>query len=265
VKRLGLSLTLSLTLAIGLLATPSARAEPPVDVKLARQLIVVTSPDWNASQAVLRRFERVSTAKPFSPVGKPLTAFLGRSGLAWRSDAGAPPPMAPGPLKREGDGRSPAGFLTFGEAWGYAEKPPAGLRIAYHQADARTRCVDDAQSPSYGQVLALPPGLEPGKEPWRSAELLRLPTDHYKYLVIIDYNMQKPRALAGSCIFLHVAPRPATATSGCTALYEEDLLALLRFIDPQKRPLLLQLPKDVLAIALQSKELASVLPVALVQ
>lgn len=257
---LGLVFWASGAFAESIVTSPAGR---PIDIKTARQLIVVTSADWSASQGVLRRFERASLREPFHAVGQPLTAFLGRTGLAWRSDAGAPLPFTPGPLKREGDGKSPAGFLAFGDAWGYGAKALDGLRFAYHQADDRARCVDDAQSPSYGRITFAPPA--PQKEPWQSAERMRMPTDHYKYLLVIDYNMQAPRAGAGSCIFLHVAPRPGAATAGCTALYEEDLLTVLRFLDPQKQPLLLQLPKDVLLQALQTKELAALLPADLVR
>lgn len=269
-KPFALGLRLGLCLGLWFCATGahaeslvSRPAGKPPGIAAARQLIVVSSADWNASQGVLRRFERASRNEPFHAVGQPLTAFLGRAGLAWRSDDGAPVPFARGPMKREGDGKSPAGFLAFGEAWGYGAKAPAGLRFTYHQADESARCVDDAQSKSYGRIAFAPPA--PQKAPWQSAELLRMPTDHYKYLLVIDYNMQAPRAGAGSCIFLHVAPRPGAATAGCTALYEEDLLTVLRFLDPQKQPLLLQLPQDVLLQALQEKELAAVLPAALVR
>lgn len=224
-------------LAFGLAAGADAQT-----LSTAQQLLVVESPGWDAPRGTLRRFERTTPNAPFRPVGEPLPVALGRAGMAWRSDAGAPPPLAPGPQKREGDGRSPAGILPLGEMWGYAEKAPAGVKLSYHQADDKMRCVDDVQSPSYGKLVRAPNG----PEPWRSAELLRMPTDHYKYLVVIDYNMAQPQPGKGSCIFLHVAPPPAGPTAGCTALVEDELLTVLRWLDPQKRPLLIQLPKDVM-------------------
>jgi D-alanyl-D-alanine dipeptidase len=89
-----------------------------------------------------------------------------------------------------------------------------------------------------------------------------MPTDHYKYLVVIDYNMKQPLPGAGSCIFLHVAPSPpgtAGPTAGCTALVESELVSLLRWIDPGRTPLLLQLPKDVLIAAAKSFDLGAAL------
>ena len=78
---------------------------------------------------------------------------------------------------------------------------------------------------------------------------LLLPTEHYRYLVVLDYNLRQPQPSAGSCIFLHVAPPPGSPTAGCTALAEADLLTLLRWISPKGRPLLVQLPRPVFAAA----------------
>jgi L,D-peptidoglycan transpeptidase YkuD (ErfK/YbiS/YcfS/YnhG family) len=244
---------------LGSLVASEAVAQPSA-VATAQQLLVVDSAGWDAPRGVLRRFERPAAGAAFRQVGAPLQVALGRAGLAWRSDAGAPPPPLPGPRKREGDGRSPAGILRLGQMWGYAPAAPSGVRLPYQQADDKMRCVDDAQSPSYARIVRAPAA----SEPWRSAELLRMPTDHYKYLVVIDYNMAQPIAGAGSCIFLHVAPPPALTsgpTAGCTALVEAELLTVLRWLEPQKQPLLVQLPRDVMVKAAAALALpAEILP-----
>jgi len=245
-------------LSVAALASAPVSAQP-LDIRSAQQLLVVYSPGWDAPRGFVRRFERKAPGAPFQPVGERLAVALGRSGLAWRSDAGAPPPLAPGPTKREGDGRSPAGLLGLGAMWGYEKSAPPGVRIPYKQADDQMRCVDDVQSPQYGRIVAAPSGKSP---PWRSAENLRMPTDHYKYLVVIDYNMKQPRSGAGSCIFLHVAPSPPGTegpTAGCTALVESELLSLLRWIDPQRNPLILQLPQHVLLASAKSFDLDAAL------
>lgn len=170
--------------------------------------------------------------------------------MAWRSDrptaaAGA----VPGPQKQEGDGRSPAGVFPLGDLWGYAATAPLGVRLPYHAISDRDRCVDDPDSPDYNQLRQAPSGAA---EPWRSAERMRMTTDHYKLLVTVDYNRLvsasgagsglRPQPRAGSCIFLHIAPAPGTGTAGCTALAEADLRQVLAWLDPQKRPLLILLP-----------------------
>ena len=207
------------------------------------QLLLVTAPGWDSARGELVRFARSGPGQRFERVGTPLPVWLGRRGLAWRSDTGAPEPPTPGPRKREGDGRSPAGILALGEMWGYAAAPPAGVRLPYHQAGSADRCVDDPQAKQYNRLVPAPAA---GPPPWRSAEELRMPTDHYKYLAVVRYNMDTPLPGAGSCIFLHVAPAPQGPTAGCTALREDDLLTVLRWLDPAKQPLMVQVPAEVL-------------------
>ena len=68
-------------------------------------------------------------------------------------------------------------------------------------------------------------------------------------MVVIHYNDIRPRKGAGSCIFLHVAPPPGGPTGGCTALAVDDLLALLRWMDPAQHPVLIQVPEPQLEAA----------------
>lgn len=217
------------------------------------QVILVTAPDWNTTQGRLQRFERVDGA--LVKVGKPLPVWLGQGGLAWRSDDGAPPPPAAGPVKREGDHRSPAGILSFGGMWGYAPRAPEGVRLPYRPSTECDRCVDDPDHADYGHIVDTA-GTTPT---WRSAEHLRLETDHYRYLVVIHYNDQRTIKGAGSCIFLHVAPPPGKGTAGCTALAPEDLLTLLRWMDPARNPLLVQVPEPLLDSVLAAWHLPSAL------
>ena len=177
---------------------------------------------------------------------------LGRAGLAWRSDEGAPVPPLAGPVKREGDGKSPAGVLRLLEMWGYGAEAPTGVRLSYHQSGALDRCVDDVNAKEYGTLARAP---ETGPAPWKSAEELRMSSDHYKYLVVVDYNLKSPKKGAGSCIFFHVAPPPGGPTAGCTALPEAELLTVLRFLDPQAQPVLLQLPRAALEPARRAWDL----------
>jgi D-alanyl-D-alanine dipeptidase len=215
---------------------------PPPELLKAGQVLLVTTPDWNSAKGSLQRFERRATG--FAAVGAVLPVWVGGKGVAWRNDDGAPVPPAPGPVKREGDGRSPAGILTFGGMWGYAPRPPEGVRLPYRPSTECDRCVDDPDDPDYARIVH----LESPKAPvtWRSAEYLRMATEHYRYLVVIHYNDLRPRKGAGSCIFLHVAPPPGGGTAGCTALAAEDLLTLLRWMDPAQNPVLIQVPEPVL-------------------
>jgi len=206
------------------------------------QVLMVTTPDWNSMKGRMQRYERRQGS--FVAVGTPLTVWVGKAGLAWRSDDGAPPPPAPGPVKREGDGRAPAGLLTFGPMRGYAPGAPAGVRLPYIATTDCDRCVDDPDHADYNRILR----LESPKATvtWRSAEELLLATEHYRYLVEIHYNDRNPRKGSGSCIFLHVSPPPGGGTAGCTALAADDLLTLLRWLEPAQNPLLIQVPEPLL-------------------
>lgn len=216
----------------------------------SQQLLVVLSDGFDAPRGTLYRFERRQSSSSLVRVGSPLPVWLGRSGLGWRSDPGAPVPPVEGPVKREGDGRSPAGILPIGEMWGYAPAAPGGVKLPYHQATAQDRCVDDVASPSYNQIVR-----ESAAPSWKSAEHMKMPTDHYKYLVVLGYNLPKARPGAGSCIFLHVAPPPQGGTAGCTALFEKDLVDVLRWLDPKRTPVIVQLPKQVLTSAIKAWQL----------
>ena len=46
----------------------------------------------------------------------------------------------------------------------------------------------------------------------------------------------------GSCIFLHTCGGPRSVTAGCTAMDEDALKTLMGWVDPQRRPILVQLP-----------------------
>ena len=219
----------------------------------AGQVLLVTTSGWDAVQGSLQRFERAGGT--LVKVGAPLPVWLGTKGLAWRSDDGAPPPPAAGPVKREGDQRSPAGVLTFGGMWGYAAQPPEGVKLPYRPSTDCDRCVDDPDHADYGRIVSTG-GAAPT---WRSAERLRLETDHYRWLVVIHYNDLRPVKGAGSCIFLHVAPAPGGGTAGCTALAPDDLLTLLRWLDPARNPLLVQVPDAALASAAAAWHLPSAL------
>lgn len=209
------------------------------------QILRVTTAAWDHAQGHLQRFERQGDT--FVPVGRPLLVWVGKGGFGWRTDQGAPMAPAPGPLKHEGDLKAPAGMFTFGDMWGYAPKPPEGVRLAYHQATPCDWCVDDPEHPDYGRLKRLP--ANPPPSDWKSSERLLMETEHYRYMVVISYNMQKPIKGAGSCIFFHVSPAPGGGTAGCTALSAEDLLTVLRWMDPAKHPLLLQMPVQALDAA----------------
>ena len=62
----------------------------------------------------------------------------------------------------------------------------------------------------------------------------------YKWGIFVKQNLP-PKPEGGSCIFFHLWRKPGSGTLGCTAMAEGNLLALMKWLDPNKKPLLLQM------------------------
>lgn len=176
----------------------------------AAQTLIVTTASWEATEG------RAVLVEDGRTVLGPMTVYIGHGGLGW--GLGLRPALAGGPVKREGDGRSPAGVFALGPTWAWPWSRDAV-------------CVDDPASAEYARILT--PAAKPT---WRSAE----PMSMYRKAVLVGHNAaRKPGA--GSCIFLHDGHEP---TVGCTAFDSADLDALVARLRPGAR--LVQLPEAVL-------------------
>jgi D-aminopeptidase len=212
-----------------------ALAASPVPAE-SRQIVLSLSAGWDATRAVVQAYERSRPEALWTPVGAPIEGSLGRSGLAW--GRGLHVEGLDGPVKREGDGRSPAGVFDLRLATGYAEAPPSGTRLPYRKATPTLRCVDDPRSSHYNRLVD---ERETTKD-WSSAEDVRREDDLYRLTVWVGHNDSPVLAGGGSCIFLHLRERPDATTAGCTAFEGEAMTRLLRWLDPKARPVLVQLP-----------------------
>ena len=47
------------------------------------QLIVVTTPDWNAVDGQLQMYQRTSSSGPWQTLGAPIHIVVGKGGMAW--------------------------------------------------------------------------------------------------------------------------------------------------------------------------------------
>jgi len=153
--------TLALAILGSSLAVTACRVTAPTPasvspIAVARQLIVVTTPGWDSTTGMLRRFERQRAGDPWRPVGAPTPIVVGRTGLAWGIGFDAVPGApANAPHKREGDGRSPAGVFPLDTAFGFqptGASPAPGL--PYVSLTDQTDCVDDPSSTHYNTVVA---------------------------------------------------------------------------------------------------------------
>lgn len=199
------------------------------------QMILVRSADWQAQTGKLQRYER--TMNGWYAVGEPWSIVLGKSGMGWGSRLMPAPDGVP--LKREGDGRSPAGIYSLETAYGYSQTPPAGSRWPYKALQDQDRCVDDVQAPQYNRIVTIG-SAQP--EVWQSAEVMKRSDDLYRWLIVVAHN-QPAIPGQGSCIFLHVWRSDSSPTAGCTAMAQTRLESLLRWLRPEALPVLVQLPE----------------------
>jgi D-alanyl-D-alanine dipeptidase len=224
-------------LACAALFPKAAAGMPPAPLARSRQLIVVTTRGWDDVPGTLRRFERKGTGATWSRVGQEVPVAVGRKGLGWGAGLVETGGME-GPQKREGDGKAPAGLFALGTAFGFAPvQDAAWLRLPYTPLTPSVECVDDTASRRYNLIVDR---ASIGDVDWNSSEQMRS-VEGYRWGLVVRHNAAPTIAGRGSCIFLHVWAGPGRGTAGCTAMEEVNLKGLLRWLDPKKIPLLLQL------------------------
>ena len=177
-------------------------------------LVVAPAPDAPFFVATLSAMERQKGR--WRRARGPFRAVIGRAGFA-----------APGE-KREGDKKTPSGIFPLEHAFGYAEK--AATRMAYRPIRDKDVWVDDRESPDYNRWS------EKGLAGGASFETMKREDGLYRCGVVIGYNRDPVEKGRGSAIFLHVWKAPDAATSGCVAVSAGDLLVILAWLDPSRRP-----------------------------
>ncbi|MGH8389448.1 MAG: L,D-transpeptidase family protein [Pseudomonas sp.] len=199
----------------------------------SRQLIVVTSKNWDDIQGIAQRYERHGDS--FEKFEPPFAVVLGKNGMGWGKGLDNPGQQQ-GPVKQEGDGKAPAGIFKLGTAFGYDAK--ADTRLPYLELTPNIECVDDGPNARYNQLVDSAVIVKD----WNSAEQMRRKDDLYRQGIFIEHNTPASPA-AGSCIFFHIWRGPTTPTRGCTAMAPADIARLLSWLDPRQSPRLVQLPE----------------------
>ena len=205
------------------------------------QLVTAIVPTWDATTAELRFWDRPDAKSAWHLVDGPWPGVIGRTGAAWgigRHGRG-PVPGHTGPLKVEGDGKSPAGAFLLQGSYGSAASSPAGSGLAYQPVDDNWRCVDDPKSARYNTIV----DKRSVANDWTSAEEMKRPDVLYTWVVDVAHN---PTRLpnGGSCIFLHVWSGADSTTVGCTAMAEPKLAALIAALAAPKQPMFVLLPRS---------------------
>ncbi|HEY9133068.1 MAG TPA: hypothetical protein VIM98_15050 [Dyella sp.] len=231
---------LALVLTVAAFATTSATATTPTWTD-AHQAVVVITGNWDAIHGSLHRYERDRHA--WHAVGKAEPVVVGRNGAAWGKDFASED--ADGPVKHEGDNRSPAGIFRIGEAFGY--EPKAATALPYRSLQATDYCVDATTSPFYNRIVdTRDVGGQAAKD---STEPMRRDIhvhgdQRYRLGFVIASNPDNTPGL-GSCIFAHIWHSPDTPTAGCTAMTLPVMQSLLGWLRPERKPIFVLLPRKV--------------------
>ncbi|MEH7339376.1 SH3 domain-containing protein [Priestia megaterium] len=178
----------------------------------AQQVILVTADNYDTKSAKIQTFEKVD-----GKWKQVLTAngVLGQKGFALS--------------KKEGDMESPTGKYTIGTAFGRYENP--GTKLPYRKITANDVWVDDSKSSLYNTWQQ-----KPANGRWTSAENMDIPA--YDYGFVINYNESRTPG-NGSAIFFHVG---TNYTAGCTATSKEQVVSILKWLNPEKNPVIIQSP-----------------------
>jgi len=218
----------------------AGQSSPPT---ASTQLVIVTTADWGSVSGQAQLFEKHSPRDHWRRVGDPFEIVVGGAGLAWGagvlSGNAHDIRAASDPVKKEGDGKAPAGIFRLSKAFGYAAQPLAGSKLDYVALSPSIECVDDAASRYYNRIedhASVTPD-------WHSSEQMRRSDDLYRWGIVVDHNSDPPQPGAGSCIFLHIWRGPGQGTVGCTAMPQARIESLLEWLDPARQPLLVQLPR----------------------
>lgn len=206
----------------------------------AKQIILVVTGDWSDSTGTLRTLERSRLGDGWRSVSNPIPVDVGRNGLGWGVGLHGQT-LDDGPVKKEGDGKSPAGVFGISEVFGFGGPDTAKLfKMPYESLSSVTQCVDDAESQYYNLLVD---SLDVKNAHWKSNEQMRSRDSLYRWGAFLDHNISPRIPGKGSCIFLHVWEGPGRPTAGCTAMEVSNLLGILRWLDPIKNPVLVQLPR----------------------
>jgi len=187
-------------------------------VESNNQLILVTSKGGSTSQADIRTYERNNKGKWIEKMT--MTGYIGKGGFT--------------SSKSEQDSRTPVGKYTIGTAFGQKGNP--GTKLPFRKITSDDVWVDDPASELYNTWQS----KKKTKKQWNSAENMNHKL--YKNGFVINYNTKRiPNK--GSAIFFHIGN---SYTLGCTATSEANVVKIMKWLNPKKKPVIIQTPMNQL-------------------
>ena len=231
-----------LSLVCLLLLPCLAQAQMPAE---CTQAVVGITEGWNSSQAQVSLVEKNAKGQWVRVLG-PFPARLGRNGTVWGLGLHANPRGAT--LKKEGDGRSPAGIFAIGGLWTTAKTPVKHDRaLPEVKVGPNDLWVSDPKTPQYyNRWVRLD---HPAATAWELREQMKQTDYPHSIKLLICHNTAgtpgRPVVNGGSSIFFHIwRNEGAAATAGCTTLQEQNLRTLVARLQVSRHPVYILLPKE---------------------
>lgn len=192
-----------------------------LDARDCGQLILVAAQPTDGVESLTLCYERGADGS-FTPVDAlpPMRGHVGKNGIMHD--------------RRRNTETSPAGLWPIESAFGNAA-PPEGLKLSWRQVTPNSDWVCDESSPYFNTWQERG---DPALLPWSDdVEHLENYPELYAYACVLGFNRPPDTVPDRGCaIFLHCSER---GTGGCVGLLREDMLAVLRWLDPAQQPCIL--------------------------
>lgn len=184
------------------------------------QVVIVHGVSYSTTYATVEAYQKVNGV--WRPAFPAIAARIGQRGFTDSPTEGVP--------------ATPTGVYPFG-ATIYGNSPDPGLHYPYHRLVTGDYWDENVTSPTYNTFVH---GADPGGA---SEPLWESPTA-YSYFAFIAYNVPAVPG-KGSGMFVHQSLGKYTA--GCVALPRDDLLRVLRWLNPAADPRIVMAPDAVLS------------------
>ena len=191
----------------------------------AQQILTVTTSTKGSYKAKLNAYEKVNGAwtKKFSD----LEVVVGKNGFFLD--------------KKEGDSASPSGAFTFGTVIYNGKKPQTAMVAKL--ATKNDYWVSDSKLEKYNVWINKKDGPDKSWKAYRT-----LSDAQFKYSILINYNVDKDKKLnKGSGIFLYATDVKNVGTGGGIGISETNMLKLLAWLKPEKKPMIVQGTEEYLS------------------
>ena len=190
----------------------------PVTVGNAKQIITVKA---FGTRATVTAWAKVSNR--WRAVMSTTSGRIGSSGIT------------NGTTRRQNTNTTPSGTYSLTQAFGMLSNP--GTSLPYHVITKNDWWVEDNNSPYYNTLRSDWQGGFDTSAPESSingSEHLVNHANLYRYVIVINFNMNPSIPYRGAGIFLHVSNGHPTA--GCIAVPLATIVTLLRWLNPTSHP-----------------------------